>query len=220
MSQSRTLTPEQAGTAQLPVGSYRINEAFYSVQGEGVLAGTPMVFVRFAHCNLRCSAANAGFNCDTEFESGRVLTAAEVVELVADTGPPGFAGWVLLTGGEPALQLNKALIRELKAAGYMLASETNGTIKLPAGLDWVCVSPKSADHTLRQRQADEYKLVRVQGQALPLDWPVKAEHWVVSPGFAADGTVQRSDVEWCVNLVKENPQWRLSLQIHKLLGVR
>lgn len=210
-------------------GTYVVNEVFYTVQGEGVLAGEPMVFVRFTDCNLRCTWKTAGFDCDTEFMSGRELTAAEVVQAAAEElcdVPPELDRLprILFTGGEPGLQLDSPLVAAFEDAGFRrFAIETNGTIDLTpidASEDLhVCVSPKSAEHTLRQLTATEVKYVRHRGQALP-EPRVKAEHYLVSPAARPDGSFAPEDVAWCVRLVKENPAWRLSLQLHKLLGVR
>jgi 7-carboxy-7-deazaguanine synthase len=197
---------------------YRVNEIFFSVQGEGNLMGTPMVFVRFAECNLRCSISNAGFDCDTEFASYRERTASEIVDEVTSLNPK--KGWILFTGGEPGLQLDDALIQLLRGQGWKLAIETNGTVLLPEGLDWICVSPKTAEHTLRQKRAHELKYVRRSGMALPQP-SISAEHYLISPAFQADGSIRREDLEWCIGLVKQEPEtWRLTLQSHKLLGVR
>lgn len=217
--QSKTLSAKQAGTDDIEEGTYRVNEIFYSVQGEGHLSGYPMTFVRFAHCNLRCSVRNVGFDCDTEFESGALMTPEEILTAVADAGAQ-YDGWILLTGGEPALQIDSHLIDALRGAGYSIAVETNGTVKLTEEIDWICVSPKSADHTLRQRHCNEYKLVRAYGQLLPTEPPIASDFWLVSPAFNADGTLNSKDAAWCVDLVKENPAWRLSLQTHKMIGVR
>ncbi len=198
------------------MADYLVNEIFYSLQGEGVRAGTANLFLRFSRCNLACTAETHGFDCDTEFESGRRLTAAEIVAELAAVGEG--CRWVVLTGGEPALQVDRELIDTLHAAGYQLAIETNGSRALPAGIDWITVSPKVAEHALRQRSADEVKYVRGFGQAIPAT-VVVAEHFLISPAFDGEA-VDRRTLEWCVRLVRENPRWRLSLQQHKLWNVR
>ncbi|HEV7515602.1 MAG TPA: 7-carboxy-7-deazaguanine synthase QueE [Thermoanaerobaculia bacterium] len=195
---------------------YVVNEIFFSLQGEGVRAGTPNLFLRFARCNLTCRAETHGFDCDTEFESGRRLTLAAI--LAEMTALSTTCRWVVLTGGEPALQVDPELIDTFHAAGYRLAIETNGSLLLPPGIDWVTVSPKVAEHAVRQRTAHEVKYVRGYGQAIPRT-VVLAEHYLVSPAF--DGLeVDPRTLDWCIRLVKENPPWRLSVQQHKLWQVR
>ncbi|HEX5761386.1 MAG TPA: 7-carboxy-7-deazaguanine synthase QueE [Thermoanaerobaculia bacterium] len=195
---------------------YLVNEIFYSLQGEGVRAGTPSLFLRFARCNQACAQETHRFDCDTEFVSGRWLETGELLAELRAAGPR--CRWIVLTGGEPALQVDPPLIAALHAAGYALAIETNGSVALPAGLDWVTVSPKVAEHAIRQRRADEVKYVRGHGQAIP-ETVVEADHYLISPAF--DGPeLDRRALEWCIRLVKENPPWRLSLQQHKLWGVR
>ena len=198
-------------------GKFLLNEIYYSIQGEGSLAGTPMVFVRFSKCNLRCNIAKHGFNCDTEFESGNNFEIQGILDKVNSLNPQ--KGWILLTGGEPSLQLNQSLIDSFKADGWKLAIETNGTKLLPEGLDWICVSPKSAEHTIKQLQADEVKYVRRAGMGIP-QTKIKAKHFLISVPFQSDGSVLQEDLDWCLNLVKNNPEWKLSLQSHKLIGVR
>lgn len=196
--------------------TYRINEIFYSLQGEGVRAGCPSVFLRFSRCNLLCTVATHGFDCDTEFESGTEMSAEQVVDEVRTLA--GDCRWIVLTGGEPALQVDGALINALHTAGYRLAIETNGTIDLPDGLEWITVSPKVPEERLRQRTADEVKYVRSVGQGIP-QTVVKADHHLISPAFSGRD-VSPETLEWCLELVRKHPEWRLSVQQHKGWGVR
>ena len=195
---------------------YLVNEIFYSLQGEGVRAGTPNFFLRLARCNLACKTETHGFDCDTEFESGRSMTLAEILAEFRQLSER--CDWVVLTGGEPALQVDRELIDALHEAGYKLAIETNGSVELPAGIDWITVSPKVAEHAIRQRRAHEVKYVRGYGQAIPKT-VVEAEHHLISPAF--EGTeVDPRTLDWCIRLCKENPPWRLSIQQHKAWKVR
>jgi 7-carboxy-7-deazaguanine synthase len=198
------------------VKKYRINEIFYSVQGEGVRAGCPSLFLRFSKCNLLCTVASHGFDCDTEFESGVDMTIEGIVAALADLSAD--CRWVLLTGGEPGLQVDQELVDALHRAGYRLAIETNGTVALPSGLDWVTVSPKVPEEALRQRQADEVKYVCAAGQAIP-ETVVRADHYLISPAFDGD-VLSPETLAWCLDLVRRNPGWRLSVQQHKGWGVR
>ncbi len=196
---------------------YTVNEIFYSVQGEGLRAGTANIFLRFSGCNLQCKRETEGFDCDTEFTSGRKMTATEIVDTCRQIAP--HANAIILTGGEPSLQIDEPLIAALKKVVPFLAIETNGTNPLPSGIDWITVSPKTAEHTLRQKVAHEVKYVRAQHQAIPKP-SIEAQHYLISPACQADGSYRRADLQWCVELVKENPKWKLSLQTHKLLNVR
>lgn len=195
---------------------YTINEIFYSLQGEGVRAGTPNLFLRFTGCNQTCRKETHGFDCDTEFTSGRRMSLDEILAEFRHLVPA--SPWVILTGGEPALQLDTHLIDALHAAGYQLAIETNGSIELPPGLDWITVSPKVAEHAIRQRTAHEVKYVRAYGQAIPRT-VVQADHKLISPAFSGNELDPRT-LEWCIRLVKENPDWRLSVQMHKTWRIR
>ncbi len=195
---------------------YRINEIFYSIQGEGVRAGCPSVFVRFSKCNLLCTVASHGFDCDTDFESGTEMTLEELVGQVEALSRG--CRWIVLTGGEPALQIDQALIEAFHAVGFRLAIETNGTLELPSGLDWITVSPKVSEDQLQQLRADEVKYVRAVGQGIP-DTVVEADHYLLSPAFEGE-ELQAGALEWCLDLVRVHPQWRISVQQHKGWGVR
>lgn len=206
---------------------YHVNEVFRSVQGEGARAGTANVFVRLARCNLACRADGpAGFDCDTEFSSGRDHSVEELVAAVeaADASwqgikvPPCRA--VILTGGEPALQVDGELCEALKGRGYYVAIETNGTKSLPKDMiNWIACSPKTAEHALRVGQVDELRYVRHEGQGIPVPM-LAAAHRFVSPAAGPDGVIPRGNLEWCLRLVHENPGWRLSVQQHKGWRVR
>lgn len=205
--------------------SYTVNEVYLSVQGEGMRAGERSIFLRFTGCNMRCSVepgpkSPGGFDCDTEFESGRHLSLAELVEQVRRESVyeiegvgAGFCSWVVVTGGEPGLQIDSALIDALHRLGFKIAVETNGSIRLPDGLDWITVSPKVAEHCIRQLTATEVKYVRGYGQALPKT-DIVAQHYLISPAFSGM-EVDRGALEWCKELVK-GTKWKLSLQEHKL----
>lgn len=196
---------------------YMVKEIFYSLQGEGVRAGTANVFVRFAGCNLACSLAKEGFDCDTDFAGGTAMTAREILNEMHRAARLVECDWCILTGGEPALQVDDHLISQLKDEDWKIAIETNGTRCLPDGIDWVCVSPKP--HTIiEQRSADEVKFVLDAGMTPP-ETSFSADHILVSP--AHDGDKPRPGaLDWCIQLVKDNPDWRLSVQQHKQWGVR
>lgn len=198
------------------MNTYVVNEIFHSLQGEGVRAGTANLFLRFTGCNETCTVESHGFDCDTEFVSGRKLTLDEIVAQLRETG--SGCEWIVLTGGEPGLQVDRELIDGLHAAGYKLAIETNGSLALPDGLDWITVSPKVAEHAIRQRKANEVKYVRGQGQAIPKT-VVDAEYKLISPAFTGE-QLDAKTLQWCIDLVRENPEWRLSIQMHKFWKIR
>ncbi len=210
---------------------YTVKEIFYTLQGEGVHAGRPAVFCRFAGCNLwtgreedRASAICAF--CDTDFfgvgaDGGRFPTAAGLAEAVAARWP--MAGeragtrFVVCTGGEPLLQLDEAAIDALHQRGFTVAVETNGTLPAPRGLDWVCVSPK-AGAPLVMQGGDELKLVYPQSGAEPERFGHLAfRSFSLQPLDGPDRELNtRAAVAYCLT----HPQWRLSLQSHKVLGLR
>ncbi len=210
---------------------YSVKEIFYTLQAEGMHAGRPAVFCRFAGCNLwtgreadRASAV-CPF-CDTDFvgigdDGGRFATAVELAEAVAARWPAGDEGgrtrYVVCTGGEPLLQLDVAVIDALHRRGFTVAVETNGTLPLPRGIDWVCVSPK-AGAPLVVHGGDELKLVYPQVGAEPGRFRHLAfRHFALQP---MDGPARAANTDAAAQFCLAHPQWRLSLQTHKTLGLR
>jgi 7-carboxy-7-deazaguanine synthase (Cx14CxxC type) len=207
---------------------YAVKEIFYTLQGEGANAGRAAVFCRFAGCNLWSgreadrATADCRF-CDTDFVGvdgaggGKFRGATALAAAVADAWQgAGGERFVVLTGGEPALQVDAPLIDALHARGFAVAIETNGTLPLPAGLDWICVSPK-AGNTLLQTHGDELKLVFPQDGLAPenlagLDFPRR----FLSP---MDGPDLSRNTAAAVAYVKAHPEWRLSVQTHKHIGI-
>lgn len=213
--------------------TYSVKEIFYSLQGEGARTGRPAVFCRFSGCNLWSgleadrSAAVCRF-CDTDFHGtggtggGKFRTPEDLAMAVAATWPINGvrAGqrYVICTGGEPLLQLDQRLIEALHACDFEVAVETNGTLRPPKGLDWVCVSPKAAA-PLALRRGDELKLVfpQVEPEAQPERFvDLDFRHFFLQPmdGSQRDANTRKA-LEYCL----ANPQWRLSLQTHKLLQI-
>jgi organic radical activating enzyme len=193
-----------------------VNEIFFSLQGEGVRAGTANLFLRFAGCNVGCESDTHGFECDTDYADGQELTLDQIITQLRAAEPS--CPWVVLTGGEPGLQVDRALIDGLHEAGYKLAIETNGTVELPEGLDWITVSPKVDEREIRQRIANEVKYVRAYGYPIP-QTVVQADYKLLSPAFDGPNIDQKA-LEWCIKLVRDNPDWRLSIQMHKVWGIR
>lgn len=208
--------------------SYSVKEIYYTIQGEGAHSGRPAVFLRFAGCNLwtgreedRASAV-CRF-CDTDFVGtdgpggGKFKTPDELASAVASYWPEERPRrYVVCTGGEPLLQLDRPLLEALHAEGFEVAIESNGTKRPPAGLDWICVSPKAgADLVLRA--GDELKLVFPQDGAPPSDFVDLAfDHFFLQP---MDGPDVAENTRRAIRYCLENPIWRLSLQTHKLLGI-
>jgi 7-carboxy-7-deazaguanine synthase len=209
--------------------SYAVKEIFYTLQGEGALTGRPSVFCRFAGCNLwsgreedRAEAA-CSF-CDTEFvgtdgtEGGRYDAADALADKIVALWPAGMRDrFVVCTGGEPLLQLDPPLIEALHARGFEIAVETNGTIPLPADLDWVCVSPKSGNE-LVVTAGDELKIVVPQEGLDPLAHAGLAfRRFSVQP---MDGPERERNTALAIQFCLDHPKWQLSLQTHKVTGIR
>ncbi len=209
--------------------SYAVKEMFLTLQGEGVQAGRRAVFVRFAGCNLWSGreADRAGAICrfcDTDFVGtdgdggGRFADATAMVAAVERLWGAGVeARFVVLTGGEPMLQVDEALVEALHAAGFEIGIETNGTIAVHPAIDWVCVSPKAGSEVV-QRSGDELKLVWPQsGSDIDAIEAWDFAHWLIQPMDSPAADANRAAA---IDLVLARPRWRLSLQTHKLLGLR
>ena len=194
---------------------YRINEIFYSLQGEGFHTGTPAVFVRFSGCNMHCSF------CDTQHQTGEIISLQEIVD---EVNKYPIAPIVVLTGGEPSLFIDEAFVVELKQkTGKKISIETNGTRLLPINLDWVTFSPKSAFEggdiePCVLTHCDELKVVYL-GQDLAQYDGIEAKYRFLQPCFVEDLEQRKAIMQACVEAVKRHPNWRLSLQIHRVLNI-
>lgn len=193
----------------------RVNEIFYSLQGEGYWTGTPAVFIRFSGCNLKCPF------CDTNHQPYVEMTEEEIMNEVKKYP----ADLVVITGGEPALQLNNKMIELLHNAEKTVAVETNGTKELPKWVDWVTVSPKEPyvgkAGKVILTSADEVKIVlddKVQHE--DPTYGVRADWYFVQPCDTGDKERNKAIMQQCVEFIKKNPKWRLSLQTQKILNVR
>ncbi len=209
--------------------TYSVKEIFYSLQGEGLRAGRPAVFCRFAGCNLwsgrEQDRADAVCRfCDTDFVGtdgtlgGKFADAAALADRIAALWPEGQGHrYVVLTGGEPLLQVDAALLDALHARGFEIALETNGSLAAPPGIDWICVSPK-AGAALVQRSGQELKLVWPQDGLDPAELGrLDFEHFLLQP---MDNPARAANTRACVAYCQAQPQWRLSLQTHKILEIR
>jgi 7-carboxy-7-deazaguanine synthase (Cx14CxxC type) len=209
--------------------SYQVKEIFYTLQGEGARTGRAAVFLRFAGCNLWSGREKDRADaictfCDTDFVGtngpggGSFATAESLARAVAERWPGAAGGhpYVVCTGGEPLLQLDAALTAALHAKGFEIAIESNGTLEPPAGIDWICVSPK-AEAPLKLTGGNELKLVFPQPLAPPERFAqLDFEHFFLQP---MDGPAREENTRAAVDYCRKHPQWRLSLQTHKLLGI-
>ena len=209
---------------------YSVKELFFTLQGEGAQAGRAAVFCRFAGCNLwsgreQDRATAVCTFCDTDFVGsdgvggGKFATAEALADTIAAAWPQDAAGgrrYVVCTGGEPLLQLDTPLIDALHARGFEVAVETNGTQPAPPGLDWICVSPK-ADAPLVLTSGHELKLVYPQPLARPERFAaLDFQHFFLQP---MDSVLRREHTQAAVDYCMQHPQWRLSVQMHKVVGI-
>lgn len=210
------------------MGSYAVKEMFLTLQGEGVQVGRRAVFLRFAGCNLwngreeDRATADCTF-CDTDFVGlngdggGRFADADAVADAAAALWGGYDAAFIVMTGGEPLLQVDAPLLAALKQRGFEIAVETNGTIEPPDGIDWICVSPKGRTDVVLRR-GNELKLVYPQPEINPQDLEAWAfDHFLIQP---MDGLNAASAREAAIAFVMDHPNWRLSVQTHKSIGIR
>ncbi|HEY8276124.1 MAG TPA: 7-carboxy-7-deazaguanine synthase [Methyloceanibacter sp.] len=209
---------------------YSVKEIYYTLQGEGAQAGRPAVFCRFAGCNLWSGREEDRANavcqfCDTDFvgidgtDGGKFANAGQLTRACRAIwkGNSGTSPLVVLTGGEPMLQVDESLIDAFHAAGFEIAIETNGTLPVPRSIDWICVSPK-AGASLVQRSGDELKLVHPQAELGPEELgDLDFRHFLLQP---MDGPALEANTRSAVDYCLAHPKWRLSVQTHKLLGLR
>jgi organic radical activating enzyme len=189
-----------------------VNEIFYSLQGEGGRTGQASIFIRLAKCNLACSF------CDTDFERGVKMTLEEVLNEIEDWP----CRWIVWTGGEPTLQLTDAVVAFFKERGYSQAIETNGTRRVPNGIDYITCSPKQHFEKVKELipVVDELRFPIEKGDPLPdISILPETERYLLSPIFDNQQMIPEN-VDYCISLVREHPEWALSLQTHKLIGIR
>lgn len=193
----------------------RINEIFYSLQGEGFYTGRAAVFIRLSGCNLNCPFCDTLFNKYREMTESDVLT--EVINLSKD------CKFVVLTGGEPTIQQTSVLIEMLHKNGYYVAMESNGTHTPPNNVDWVTISPKQAYVGDLAKpvvtSCNELKIV-YDGHAEIKDYGISAQHYYIQPCDTQDEKLNTKIINSCINFIKNNPKWQLSLQTQKILNVQ
>lgn len=193
---------------------YKVNEIFYSLQGEGRWMGRPAVFVRMSGCNLKCPF------CDTDFRGYSEMSADDILSRCLEEG--GECRFIVLTGGEPSLQVDEQLISILHQAGYYLSMETNGTHAIPEGIDWVTCSPK-VDFTEGGepivKQVDELKLI-FDGEHQISDHGIACTFRYLQPCDVGNDSRNYLILNECIKYIKAHPEWQLSVQMHKIVGIR
>jgi organic radical activating enzyme len=194
-----------------------ISEIFYSLQGEGLRIGTPTIFIRLQGCKAKHACFKKGIVCDTEFESGKEWGLEQILTWINFNA--NGCNEITWTGGEPTDQLTTEMVMWFKGKGFYQAIETSGLNPVPNGLDFVAVSPKVGEHVVKKnfKTVDELKYVRHAGQEIPQP-SIKALHYWLSPH--SDGfQINSENLNHCIELCRQNPQWKLSLQSHKVWGV-
>lgn len=189
------------------MGKKRVNDIFYSLQGEGRNTGRAAIFIRFSGCNLKCPF------CDTDFSSYEELGDEDILKRISQF-PSHF---VVLTGGEPSLQVDRSLVDLLHAHGYELAMETNGTHPIVDGIDWITCSPKGTSAISR---CDELKCIFGEETTAPDDHGIAADFKYLQPCDVQDDVRNSRIIQRCLDYILDHPEWRLSLQTHKLVGFK
>lgn len=196
----------------------KVSEIFYSLQGEGARVGTPTIFIRLSGCKAKNACYSAGIKCDTEFESGKEMTQEEIALWCHQNATN--CKEITWTGGEPTDQLTKEIVSYFKDLGFFQAIETSGLNPVPNGIDFICVSPKVAEHVIKKNFPNgvtELRYVRHSGQSVP-EPSIEAQHYWISPH--SDGfTINKENLNHCIELCKSNPKWKLSVQTHKLWNI-
>lgn len=196
-----------------------VSEMFYSLQGEGLRVGTANVFIRLQGCKAKHSCFSMGIKCDTEFESGKPMTLEQIYSQIGYLGED--CKNIIWTGGEPAQQLTTDIVQYFKDLGYFQAIETSGLLPVPWNLDYIAISPKVAEHVIKKNfqgyDVDELRYVRHKGQTIPQP-AIKATHYYVSPHSDGNG-INAQNLGHCIQLCKDFPKWKLSVQMHKIINV-
>ena len=196
----------------------KISEIFYSLQGEGARIGTPTIFIRLQGCKAKNACYQLGIKCDTEFESGKEMTIEEINDWILNNA--NDCKEITWTGGEPLDQLTNEITYYFKEKGFYQAIETSGLHKYVDNIDFICVSPKVAEHVIEKNFPNgvtELRYVRHKGQDIPQP-KIKANHYWLSPH--SDGfNINSENLKHCIELCIKNPKWKLSLQNHKLWNI-
>lgn len=187
----------------------KVNEIFYSIQGEGYWTGTPCLFVRLAGCNLKCDF------CDTQHQQGKEMTDEEIIDVCKTLSSK--CEHIVITGGEPSIQLTQEFINKLIDHDYYIHVETNGTNKLPSFIHWVTLSPKYKAPTIKR--ASEVKVV-YEGQDMSQYSDILARYRYIQPCDRKDEEKNAENIKLCVEYIKQHPEWKLSLQTQKILNVQ
>jgi len=190
----------------------KVKEIFYSLQGEGGRQGAASIFIRLSGCNLKCDF------CDTDFSGGEDMSVEQILSFIRNYS----CKWVVWTGGEPTLQLTDECLLFFKQAGYRQAIESNGCFRLSSLLDYTVVSPKGdAGYALKiNPRVDEVRLpIRKNDDITPIETLPEADYYFLSPIFTDNPSETKENIDYCVAQIKKNPAWRLSLQMHKWIGV-